>query len=112
MKQETRYTYTGLVRKDGESGFWARFPDFDDCTITARSFNRLMEKASDALQDRIDWLSEQGQQIPVPRISADHQLNPSLGTQFAHAGMIHISAVIPQVAPASSPQPIGLQGPA
>jgi predicted RNase H-like HicB family nuclease len=61
--------FIAMVRRDGDSGFMASFPDFPGCSASAPTVDRLLAKAKEALSLHIEHLLEANQAICVPTVA-------------------------------------------
>src|SRR5258708_32869380 len=62
--------FIALVKKDGELGYSATFPDFPMCEVAARTVDEVIAKAKFTLIARIESLLAHHQKIGAPT-SAD-----------------------------------------
>jgi predicted RNase H-like HicB family nuclease len=62
-------TFIALVRRDGDSGFTASFPDFPGCSASAPTVDHLLAKAKESLSLHIEHLLESNQGICVPTVA-------------------------------------------
>jgi predicted RNase H-like HicB family nuclease len=61
--------FIALVRRDGDSGFTASFPDFPGCSASATTVDDLLAKAKESLSLHIEHLLESNQRICVPTVA-------------------------------------------
>src|SRR6266404_138934 len=59
-------TYIAIVRRDGDAGYIASFPDFPSCAVAARTVEHVIARAREALSLHIERLLEANQGIPIP----------------------------------------------
>jgi len=59
-------TFIAIVRRDGDVGYIASFPDFPSCAVAARTVEHAIAKAREALSLHIERLLEANQGISVP----------------------------------------------
>jgi len=59
-------TYIAIVRRDGDAGYIASFPDFPSCAVAARTVEHAIAKAREALSLHIERLLEANQGISIP----------------------------------------------
>ena len=59
-------TFIAIVRRDGDAGYIASFPDFPSCAVAARTVEHVIARAREALSLHIERLLEANQGIPIP----------------------------------------------
>jgi len=59
-------TFIAIVKRDGDAGYIASFPDFPSCAVAARTVEHVIAKAREALSLHIERLLEANQGISVP----------------------------------------------
>ena len=59
-------TYIAIVRRDGDAGYIASFPDFPSCAVAARTVEHVIARAREALSLHIERLLEANQGISIP----------------------------------------------
>jgi predicted RNase H-like HicB family nuclease len=58
--------FIAVVRRDGDSGFTASFPDFPGCSASAPTVDDLLTNARESLSLHIERLFEDNQAICIP----------------------------------------------
>jgi len=59
-------TFIAIVKRDGDAGYIASFPDFPSCAVAARTVEHVIAKAREALSLHIERLLEANQGISIP----------------------------------------------
>ena len=59
-------TFIAIVKRDGDAGYIASFPDFPSCAVAARTVEHAIAKAREALSLHIERLLEANQGISIP----------------------------------------------
>src|SRR5260370_306801 len=59
-------TFIAIVKRDGDAGYIASFPDFPSCAVAARTVEHVIAKAREALSLHIGHLLEANQGISIP----------------------------------------------
>src|SRR5882762_151892 len=59
-------TFIAIVRRDGDAGYIASFPDFPSCAVAARTVEHVIARAREALSLHIERLLEANQIISIP----------------------------------------------
>ena len=58
--------FIAVVKRDGEAGYTASFPDFPGCAVSASTLDHVIAKAREALSVQIERLLEANQRIGSP----------------------------------------------
>src|SRR5438105_6288734 len=58
--------FIAIVKRDGEAGYTASFPDFPGCAVIASTLDHVIAKAREALSVQIERLLEANQRICSP----------------------------------------------
>jgi predicted RNase H-like HicB family nuclease len=58
--------FIAIVKRDGEAGYTASFPDFPGCAVSASTLDHVIAKAREALSVQIERLLEANQRICSP----------------------------------------------
>ena len=59
-------TFIAIVKRDGDAGYTASFPDFPSCAVAAQTIDYLIAKAKEALSLHIERLLEANHRICDP----------------------------------------------
>jgi predicted RNase H-like HicB family nuclease len=59
-------TFIAIVKRDGDAGYTASFPDFPSCAVAALTVDHVIARAREALAMHIERLLEANQRICVP----------------------------------------------
>ena len=59
-------TFIAIVKRDGDAGYIASFPDFPACAVAERTVEHVIAKAREALLLHIERLLEANQTISIP----------------------------------------------
>jgi predicted RNase H-like HicB family nuclease len=59
-------TFIAIVKRDGDAGYTASFPDFPSCAVAAPTVDHVIARAREALAMHIERLLEANQRICVP----------------------------------------------
>jgi len=59
-------TFIAIVKRDGDAGYTASFPDFPSCAVAAATVEHVMAKAKEALSLHIERLLEANHRIGDP----------------------------------------------
>src|SRR6267143_665138 len=59
-------TFIAIVKRDGDAGYIASFPDFPSCAVVARTVEHVIARAREALSLHVERLLEANQGISVP----------------------------------------------
>jgi predicted RNase H-like HicB family nuclease len=59
-------TFIAIVKRDGDAGYTASFPDFPACTVEGPTIDVVIAKAREALSMHIERLLEADQRICIP----------------------------------------------
>ena len=71
-------TFIAIVKRDGDAGFTASFPDFPFCAVAALTVDHVIAKAREALAIRIERLLEANQTIGIPTAAEAIELGDAL----------------------------------
>ena len=91
--------FIAMVRRDGDSGFTASFPDFPECSASAPTVDHLLAKAKELLSRHIEHLLEANQRIAAP--TAADAIEPGDALLLAAVEMpddfrtVHVDLAIP-----------------
>jgi predicted RNase H-like HicB family nuclease len=59
-------TFIAIVKRDGDAGYTASFPDFPACAVEGTTIDFVIAKAREALSMHIERLLEVNQRICIP----------------------------------------------
>ena len=59
-------TFIAIVKRDGDAGYTASFPDFPSCAVAAQTIDRVIARAKEALSLHIERLLEANHRICDP----------------------------------------------
>ena len=62
----TYLTYFGVVARDTEGRFVARFPDFPECVIRRPMLDQILDNADKAVRSQLDMFVQLGKPLPRP----------------------------------------------
>jgi predicted RNase H-like HicB family nuclease len=59
-------SYIALIRKDADSDFGVKFPDFPGCVSAGATFEEARRMAQEALELHVHGMREDGDALPAP----------------------------------------------
>ncbi|MEY2531476.1 MAG: hypothetical protein QOI96_1561 [Verrucomicrobiota bacterium] len=71
-------TFIAIVKRDGDAGYTASFPDFPACAVGGPTVDHVIAKAKEALAMRIERLLEANQRICIPTAADAIELGDAL----------------------------------